>query len=114
LSDRWGLALRVASSLCRPASTAEIAVPAHVPLADLLPALVGAVATEQRKLLTVAEAADALRISRTKLYDCSIGVPSPRFKSGRSRRISSEALSEFVARQTTHTPPGRKVTAVSR
>ena len=44
------------------------------------------------------EAAEALRVSRTRIYELIRGGQLESVKSGRNRRIPAEALDEYVAR----------------
>lgn len=60
--------------------------------------------TAERKLLTLTEAADTLRISRTKLYELLDAGELTSLHIGRSRRITAEALSDYIARQTYRHP----------
>jgi excisionase family DNA binding protein len=50
-----------------------------------------------RLLLTPVEAADALGLSRTRIYELMASGELPSVKIGRSRRISVAALHEFIA-----------------
>lgn len=47
-------------------------------------------------LLTVAEAAESLRLSRTRLYELVATGELPSVKIGRSRRVSGQALRDYV------------------
>jgi len=53
-----------------------------------------------RLLLTPVEAARALGIGRTKVYELMAGGALRSVKIGTARRIPSDALAEFVARLT--------------
>jgi excisionase family DNA binding protein len=52
----------------------------------------------ERLLLTVAEAATALGLSRSKLYELLAAGEVESVSIGRSRRVPREAVEEFVAR----------------
>ena len=54
-------------------------------------------ATEAVQLLTVVDAAEHLRISRSKLYELLADGEIPSVRIGRTRRIAMSALAEFVA-----------------
>jgi excisionase family DNA binding protein len=53
----------------------------------------------QRKLLTVAEAAIILGVSRAHLYGVVMRGEIPSVKIGRARRIAVAVLDEWIARQ---------------
>ncbi len=53
----------------------------------------------ERVLLKPAQAAEALQLSRAKLYSLIAGGELKSIKIGGARRIPIEALREFVARQ---------------
>ena len=48
-------------------------------------------------LLTAEEAAEALRIARSRVFDLMAGGQLPSVKIGRSRRITRQALEDYVA-----------------
>jgi excisionase family DNA binding protein len=50
-------------------------------------------------LVTVVEAAEALGIGRTAMYDLLLAGELPSVKIGRARRIPVQALETFVARR---------------
>ena len=52
----------------------------------------------RRLLYKPEEAADALAVSRTRIYELIRGGQLESVKSGRNRRIPAEALDEYVAR----------------
>ena len=54
-------------------------------------------ATEAVQLLTVVDAAEHLRISRSKVYELLADGELPSVRIGRTRRIAMSALAEFVA-----------------
>jgi excisionase family DNA binding protein len=58
----------------------------------------------ERMLLTLTEAADTLRISRTKLYELLDADELTSLHIGRSRRITTEALNAYITRLTYHHP----------
>ena len=53
---------------------------------------------EERLLLTVAEAANRLRIGRSLMYELLAAGDIPSIRIGRLRRVPCEALQDFVAR----------------
>ena len=55
-------------------------------------------ATTTIQLLTVVEAAQHLGISRSKVYELLADGQLPSVRIGRTRRIATSALEEFVAR----------------
>ncbi len=55
----------------------------------------------QRLLLTPTEAAQALGIGRSKLYELIAAGVIPSVRIGSCRRIAADALNEFIARSTT-------------
>lgn len=55
------------------------------------------IATTLRLLVTIAEAAAALGISRSALYELVLAGEIPSVKIGRARRIPVKSLEEFVA-----------------
>jgi excisionase family DNA binding protein len=64
--------------------------------------------TATPQLLTVVDAAHRLSISRSKLYELLADGELPSVRIGRTRRIATSALEEFVAahtdRESTPTP----------
>ena len=53
--------------------------------------------TDMIQLLTVVDAAEHLRISRSKVYELLADGQLPSVRIGRTRRIAMSALAEFVA-----------------
>ena len=56
-------------------------------------------ATTTIQLLTVVEAAQQLGISRSKLYELLADGELPSVRIGRTRRIATSALEQFVAQR---------------
>jgi len=54
--------------------------------------------TEPLQLLTVIDAAEQLRISRSKIYELIADGELPSVRIGHSRRIAMADLADFVAR----------------
>lgn len=51
-----------------------------------------------KKLLTVAEAADLLGLGRSKAYQLVMRGDLPSIQIGRARRVPTSALDDFIAR----------------
>jgi excisionase family DNA binding protein len=62
--------------------------------------------TDTKVLLSVSEAATALSLSRSLLYELLMRGEVPSIKIGRSRRVPVKALHDFVARQLSDTQGG--------
>lgn len=84
--------LRAAEALQTAAREAEHAASA-VPKVETIPSPTHA------RLLTMSEAAQALRISRSKLYAHVLSGDIPSITLGRSRRIPAAALAAWIERQ---------------
>jgi excisionase family DNA binding protein len=62
------------------------------------------VQSDATQLLTVADAATRLNVSRSKLYELLADGELPSVRIGRTRRIAVTALDEFVAAHTERIP----------
>ena len=86
----------------------EVGLPEETPTAQLHGSVDAPPAALPRILLTPEEAAQALGIGRTKLYELLATAKLPSVRIGGSRRVSVDALTEFV-RCLTPTPGSARV-----